>query len=427
MALSYEQYYLLEQALAANARIIPSPDLWNLNDQQIYAAAMDRLARPLPNGEVSPFSSQAPGSAHAILMATITHYLGLAGHQLNLRSDKDWIETFRMLGVELAPPEYPIINLIFEREVTALRAGLPAIVPVATEVQSLRDSNLVAITTQDLVIAGADATGVVPARLNQLGGIPNLRVGEFANLPRSLSNISGVNNDGSVVSTGGDAETLVAAMLRAREGIRTGNLGQYTRDGYFDPEANTFLGRCVTPRDFLYYALRLGASKANVLPGALYALDGYFSDLTTIVVYPADAAAALQEPMNALSLAEQRIDVRSAVVLPIDGTITVRVVPRLSDYDVRQLAAGAIAASYNLDQTADGTNTPQGINPPAGTWGDTNFASSVATVLENVDGIFAVPSLSLKHAETGVALENLEIQPWHLLEIQDSIVFDILR
>lgn len=427
MPSDYEQYYLLEQVLAANARIIPSPDLWNLSDQQVYAALMDRLARPLPNGEASPFSSQAPGSGHAILMATITHYLGLGGHQLNLRSDKDWIETYRMLGVELAPPEYPVINLVFERETTAARGGIPAFVPVATEVQSLRDPNLIAITTEDLTITGADAVGIVPARLNQFGSIPNLRVGEFSSLPRSLSNISSVANDGTVVSSGGDAETLVQAMLRAREGIRTGNLGQYTREGYFDPEANTFLGRCVTPRDFLYYALRLGASKATVLPGTLYELDGYFSDLTTVVVYPTDAATALKTPLNALSLAEQRIDVRGAVIIPIDGIITMRVVPRLNDYEVRQMAASAIAATYDTTQAAAGTNTPQGINPPAGTWGDTNFASSVATVLEDVDGIYAVPNLQLKHAETGVVLEELDIKPWHLLEIQDSIVFNILR
>jgi hypothetical protein len=102
-------------------------------------------------------------------------------------------------------------------------------------------------------------------------------------------------------------------------------------------------------------------------------------------------------------------------------------VPRLTDYEVRQLCATAIAPTYNPAYPATGDNTPLGVNPPAGIWGDTNFARNLATALENIDGVYAVPEMQLKHSITQEPLENLAIAPWNLIEVQQGITFTVIR
>lgn len=427
MTNDYEQHYLLQAALDRNPRIIESPELYNFSEQETYAGVLDRLAQPLPSGQESPFSSQAPGSAHAVFVSVLAHYFGLMAHELNLLLDKDWINFFRLQGIEIAPPEYPIISLIFTRDPIAAEEQIPVEVPVETQVRSRYNPDLVAITTQTLSFSGSDSTLRVPARLSRVGAFVNLRPAEFIDLPRSLSFITSVTNDGSVLNPGRDRETLVEAMLRAREGIRTGSLGRFAENGFFDPEAETFFGRCVTPRDFGYYALRLGAQKVNVLSGVQYQVPGQFNDLTTAIVYPATAADTIRPALEAMSLAERRLDVRGAEIIPIDGTVTVRVVPRLTDFEVRQLAATAISPDFDATKPLSGVNTAIGLNPPAGIWGDLRFDRTLATLLENIDGIYAVPNLQLKHAETGVPISELDVQPWHLFEIQSSVAFDIVR
>lgn len=426
MSDAYEQHFLLQAAIDLNPRIIESPELYNFVELEIYAAIMDRLAQPLANGQSSPFSSQAPGSGHAIFAAVMTHHLGLLGHQMNHRTDKDWIDLFRLQGVEQLPPEYPTINLIFTRDSLATLNRLPAEVPLLTEIRSRYSPGLSAITSQTLRFSGDAQTLSVPARLSRQGSA-NLRPAEFVEMPRSLSFIESVTNDGTFLSPGRDRETLVETMLRAREGIRSGSLGRFSENGFFDPEADTFLGRCVTPRDFAYYALRLGAQKVNVLSGVQYQVPGQFNDLTTVIVYPASTSTLIFPVLTAMSLAERRIDVRGAEVIPLNGTIALRVVPRLTDFEVRQLAANAIAPDFDATKPLSGNNTVIGLNPPAGLWGDLRFARTIATVLENIDGVYAVPSVRLKHAQTDVPLEDLDIQPWNLLEVQSSIVLDISR
>lgn len=405
---NYEEFYALEQMLSQSPRLIQSPQLYDNSTGRIYAAVMAQLAQPLSTGEPSPFSSQAPGSGHGILMGAAAYLQSLLGHQMNLLPDVTLIRILRMLGAEIESAQYPVINLTFTREPAAVRSRLPANIPLGTAVQSRYVSGLKAVVMQAGVIDGPDESIVLPARLSQLGRIPDtIRQGEFSVTTLNLAYVSGVSNDGTIVSPGRKDETLSEAVLRVREGVRTGNLGRFYTDGLFDPNSAGFLGRCVNARDYEYYAKALGATKVNVTSP----LKNRLSNLS-VILYPETVLSVATSTLLSLSLNHYQVDIVAAEIIPVDGTITVRVVPRLSDTQVRDLAAVAISKL---------------INPPAGIWGDPAFERNLATVLENIDGIYAVPSLSLKRSDTGQPLSEVVPTVTQLFEVQASVVFDVIR
>lgn len=409
----YVEYYGLREELISDPLLIPKPVLYDFDAGEVYAAHMDMLAQPLPNGDASPFSSKEPGSGHSILMSVMTHLQEVHAHEFNLVPDVWWIEWFRSLGVEVQQPEYPVINLTFERSPEALRDRIPTVVPANTEIRSNRDPSIAAYTLYEAYMNGEEETVTVPARMNKLGGLPNLRVGEMAILPRFLSFVNGVRNDGSVISQGRDAESLVDAMLRARDGLRSGSLGRDPINGEFTPSDPQFHARCVTDADFVYWAKRLGADKVNVLSAMQYGVtNGEFGDLTTLVVLPTILQELIYNSMVGMVVQPRRFDVRGAEIIPIDGTISVKVVANVPSSDVFNIAAEAIVSK---------------VNPPYGVWGDPRFDVTLATALEETFSIYAVPEINLKHSETGVPLAEIEPMPWNLFEIQNTLQINVLR
>lgn len=392
----FDQYLELAARLAQEERLIPSPNLYDVSMEDLYAAFMNRLAQPLPDGSESPFSSQAPTTAHAILAANLTYFLLPFGRELNLVPDKMLLEWLRCLGAEVHSAQFPIIQLVFTRHRSAIAANIPATVPAGTEITSNINNTLVAVTQEPLRIEGTAVTAQVPARLNVRGAIQTLKVGEFSVLPRSLNGIEAVRNDGTILNPGMESETLSDAVERVRNGIRTGSNG------------GIIYGRCVTDRDYLYWAEVAGAEKVTVVRGVNYAPGGglnpgYYPDLLTIAIYPESRVEAVS---NALQpIAGGRYDMVPAHVVPINGALTLRCAPTVSQRDARNLAAIAIR-----DQ----------VNPPHGYWGDTNYAKTVAAAVENMDQVYAVEP-NLKHAETGVPLSELDVHPWTLFEIQGSL------
>lgn len=390
----YVEHYALQEAINQDPKIIPAPELYHFDDSQIYASQMDRLAQPLPSGEESPFSSVTPGSGHAMLLAVLSHMQGILGHELNLTPDRTWVQVFRMLGIEIGPPEYPVINIIFYRSPEAIRSQIPVSIPFGTQVISSLDNGLAAFTIYDVEITGDAETIEVPARLNRIGAIPNIRPREFSIIPKLLSFISKAENDGKIISEGRNNETLSEAMLRAREQLKTGQ-------------------RCVTARDYYFWAkdllrqLGVTNSKVNVVPRVAYGAPGVYNDLVTIVVYPAAAAAAIAQKLtNDFSMGDERIAVIGAEIIAIEGVIEVRALPNLEAGTVRDLCAVAIASK---------------VNPPFGVWGDQQFPISIAKALEQIEGVYAAPKIELVEVNSGVPLAQLDIRPWHLLEIQQSI------
>lgn len=390
----YQQHYELMEALEREPRLLPAPWLYNVDDGAVYAAMMDRLAQPLADGSESPFSGRNPLSGYGQLTEMQVHHLRLYAHEMNLMCDRTWLQLFRMLGIELSDAEYPVIELEFTRTEDAIASGISARIPLGTMIGSRSYSGLVAYTTADLEIGGADVSGTISARLSEPGRLGlEIPDNEFIILPQLLSFVGSVSNT-RIIYQGRDPETLPDAMLRARQQLQMGQ-------------------RCVTGRDYYRTALNLGAEKVNVVPGTQYGDGGYYSDLVTLAVYPGAISDYIETELLSRVMLGTRLDVRPAEILPIDGTIDVRIVPSLSNQQAFDVAATAIQ---------------QNVNPPYGKWEDKTFNATVATALENEpSSIYAVPKLKLKHAVTGEALEDLDIQPWNLLEIQNTIIFNWLR
>jgi hypothetical protein len=395
MSLNYSGHYDLNEVLQLDPNILPSPNLYNFNKDRIFAAVLDRLAQPLDDGTESPFSSRNPLSAHAQLMGMLLYIQDLLGHEINLVPDSLWVRWFRLLGVEIGLAERPVINLIFTRSQDAIASGISARIPLGTEIRSNLNPDLVATTIYDLIVDADSISGNVPARLNQTGKIsPEIRIGEFSIMPELLNWIDSASNDSQVLFEGRDEETLPEAMLRSRQEFQTG-------------------WRLDTARDFYRTTLSLGAKKVAVLPQIKKGSNVRFSNLVTVVVYPGNMASLVQDALSERMPLCLNLEVIAPEIIPIDGEIDVRIIPTLSNDQAFNIAATAIQ---------------ENVNPPFGVWGDLTFSATLATALENQPkSIYAVPNLRLKHADTGVPIENLDIKPWSLLEVQQSLVINWLR
>ena len=387
----YQRFYELEDNLQTDSALIPSPELYAFDDEQIYAAIMNRLAQPLPTGEASPFSAQTPGSAHGVLVSNLVYLQSLLAHELNLVPDSALLAWLRILGTQLRSGLYPVVYVRFTKTRDAVASSQEVFIPTGTEVRSITNPSLSAFTTEDGLMGPTDASVLVPCRLNSLGPIANLREGEFSQIPSNLTYVETAANEGAI-APGRPPERLIDAVLRTRDWLRTGD-------------------RCVTDRDYHYYAIQAGAIKANVIRGITPNVEGFSHDLRTIAVYPAAASPTVQAAIASRKMADERLVVIGAEVIPITGRVGVRAVSGLSQAQVFNLVATAIRDR---------------INPPKGRWGDPQLDRAIADALERTQGIYAAPEIELVHADTRQPLSELAPQPWWLFETQSTLTVEIL-
>lgn len=389
---NYQDFYDLAEFLDKDPELIPSPSIVNFDWQQFYATMMDIVAQPLPDGSTSPFTSRLPGSVHDILIQACLYVAQLQAHQIDLVPDKTLTILYRLLGFARMAAEYPIVGIKFTRSPQSKIAGFDAVIPIGTKIYSRLNSAIYAVTQTEGRITSSMDSITIPARLNRLGYISrNTQIGEFNSLGKPISQIESVENV-SVISEGKKEESIPEMVLRIRQAIQVGN-------------------RCVTIQDYEYFAKNVvGAQKVNVIPGFLRASVGsdLGSSVVTVVIYPENLVESAKLFFANSKMADVTVDVIPAEIIPIDGDVTVRVIASLVNQPDRvfNLAADAIL---------------QEINPPYGKWGDLTLDSNLATALELVEGFYAVPSLSLKHAETNVPVNDLTIRPYHLFQIQNSL------
>ena len=395
--MKYNSEYSLQNLFAQQPRLIKTPRLFNLDEPQTYAAMMDRLAQPLPNGESSPFSSRSPATGHGYLIGTFLHLLSMQAHELNLVPDIVWLKLLQFLGTELSPAEYPLINITFSRSDDAIASNIPVTISLRTKVESIYVNGLFAYTTVEKTISGQDKTVDIPCRLSEIGAAPAIRVGEFSRLPRMMSFVAEASNDGTIVNPGRSQETLPEAALRVREELKTGK-------------------RCISLSDYVYWAYALGSdlgvTKATAVSAVAYQVYGNFKNLVTVMIHPGENAERLYDLMEPMTVAQRSFDVIPAEIIPVTGVISVKAIESLTNGQIFDLAATAIVNE---------------INPPFGLWGDKDFPDNLSTALEKTQGIYAVKKLELKNVYTDRPLEELEIHPWHLFQIQDTLQINVLR
>jgi hypothetical protein len=408
--MDYAEHYAVQARLAQEESLIPAVKLFDLDAEALYSSGMELLASTLPSGRESPFSNKASGSNHAWILSATSHMLEVLGHEIDLMPDRAWINFFRLLGVEQLTGGYPMLEMRFTRAAIAVAQNIVVTIPIGTEIRNAFDSTRSAYLTQTLILDGSTLSGTVVARVDTLGEDSNTRIGAYTNVIQKIPYLESAV-DISYISTGLDTSTLAETISTARQGVRTGNLGRLTEKGLIDLEGDRFLGRAVTLRDHIYYAERLGASKANAVKGIAYGANGYYGDLVTVPIYPPGRASSIAIDLAKISDASSRLSVIASEIIPIDGIINIKTAQNFP----RQAAIEAISVAI-VDT----------INPPYGTWGDKNFAGSLSTAIERIQGIYAVPNIFLKNASSGVPLEGLDIMPWHLFEVQDTLEINIV-
>lgn len=373
----YSTHYALTALLDTDPTLIPSPDVCNADPEIMYAATMDRLAQPLPDGTESPFSGRNPLSAEGHLVSNLVYLLALHGHECNLVPNLIWLQNLRLQGVILRQAEYPLLTLEFIRSPSQSSVFPVIVIPAGTKVFSRFENGLMAVTLQDIQLTG-DSVQVV-ARLGTPGRNVNVRADEFT----GASSISGVQSVVGVemLSYGSDIEGVEDAVLRARLNTQLQN-------------------RTVVPRDWYQTCLDLGCQKANVLPGVDPNNEGYFADHVLVVVYPGNLTVLVNDTLTGLKGLDTRCLVIDPDIINITGTITVRATPDLTDSQAISQCNVALTTS---------------INPPYGTWGDLNLEISIATALERTVGIFAMKSAELFSGDTPLA--DLDIKPWQLFNV----------
>jgi hypothetical protein len=373
--LDYSYHYALTEVLELEPSLIPSPPVCNTDIEILYAAIMDRLAQPLPDGSESPFSARSPLSTESHLTSGLVYLLSMHGHECNLIPNSVWLSNLRLQGVRLQAAEYPLVMLQFNRVFSSLALSR-LVIPAGTKVFSRARGDYHLITTQDAEMPGTSVQ--VLARLNVAGKNTFLTPQEFDS---DVSNLAGVENVKAiaVISYGKDIEGMEEAVLRARQELQE-------------------QARVVTARDFYQQCLRLGCQKINVLPGVAPGVEGVFNDLTLVVIYPSALVTLVDTSLNSLS--GSRCQVISADILEVTGGITVRAVPDLSEAQAIALCNQALADK---------------INPPFGKWGDRNLEASIATALEQTAGIFAMKSAVLSVDDT--PLIEVEVKPWQLFNL----------
>lgn len=395
---AYDRHHELQAYLEQQEKILPSRSLHNFESRAVYAAMLDRLAQPLPDGRESPFSSRSPLSAHGQIMSQFTYLLDLQAHEINLIPDYVWYQVFRMMGAQPGLAEYPLIRLRFQRASYAIGSQRPTSVPMGTKIRSMYNPRLEVLTTRPLVIGEVDrneSSGQVVARLNVKGKIdPNIPLDGFTVYPQHLSNIDSVIGT-EILYEGKEAETLVDTMLRVRRQLRVGR-------------------RLVTAPDFYDTIKDMGARAVKILPNRRYGdPNNTYSDRMTCIVYPGTLADVIRDKIQRRVMADTIVDIQPAEIIPIDGVIDAKIISNLTDIEARDIAARAIV-NY--------------VNPPNGKWGDTNLKDTIRTALERQqNSIYGVASMQLREAYTGTPLEDLNPQPWQLFEIRNSVQFNWIR
>lgn len=426
--MDYREYYDLIEELANNPRLIPQPTLYDYDTRRIYAAMMAQLASPLPDGSPSPFTSQSPASGHARMMSVIAHVHSILGHEVDLTGDRNLVLMFRLMGAERREGERPVIEIEFLRDSAATAAGLTTVVPAGTRVVSRRDGSLEAVTSELGIFSPGSDLIRLPARLSAIVDTASIAAGEITLLPVFPSNVVAAYNTGVVLERGREPETLRQMVLRVREGIRAGTLGR-------DFEINQIHGRLVTPSDAVYWATQLGSLKTNAIDkDHPQLLGGGYPDLLSLCVWPPELSALVEDTLSdwaasgmvaATGRTANGDRIPLTEIIPITGSVAISGSPEieaLSDAELFDLVVLEAIAPRE-----DELGNTIGINPPGGIWGDPDFERTVATAIEAIPGIYAVPKIDLRHAETGVAVKDLQPRPNQLFEIQEGFTVTVFR
>lgn len=413
MSPNYDYHYEIQEEIDSNSSIIPSPELYNYDSKEIYAAAMNLAAKPLNNGEESPFSSQSPNSTHARLFEVISYLQSLIGYEINLIPDNVWVQLLRLRGVEPKSAKYPILEMKFSRYQRDIDNQRDLLIPVGTRIFSKKYPDRYVITTSELLITGNDLTGKTSARLNIKGETPDIIKDEYT-VNRSIANLNYVTNTGVILQQGFSGEDISSLVKRVRD--------QENRRE-----------RIVTQRDLTLFASENGADKSLILPNIFVDQFGnaHPHSVTTLFVYSKENQESiiprLKFNLEKEALIGYKIIPKFALIVPLTGKILVQMASGSKQLDIFNVVAEIISNS---------------VNPPYGEWNNLNFKQFLISKLESDSRINKVTIEELKisnlesqsiTSEEKTNLNNnklyshqdfdtIDIKRWYLFQIQSDLL-----
>lgn len=404
----YRESYELRDLLTKNPNVVRGRDLWPFDIDRIYADISRRAAEPLSDGSPSPFSANDPLAAQNVLFGHVAQMLEIYGYEINLRNYQTWINLLAWFGIELMPAEYGAVRLRFYRNRNQRIKGLPTTVPLGYRVRSSRNKNRHAIAIETKTVSDPEVEYIdIAARLDVLGRnfARNTVRGEYSLPYRPIDGVDRVENV-ALIYEGREKETLAQACLRARKEFQKGD-------------------RLVTPSDYRTTAIAEGAKKVLVLPGVQKNTRGYFGHAVSVFVWPGGMAPLLQPLFSGKrkKVVGTVVAVESADVISLDGRIVCKAAVGSNLRDLEAAARKAIASQFN---------------PPYGSWGAKDPYATIATIVEKVNGIYAVPRMNLWEMGTaGATAENGGrrslsrilsdgVPPWTLFQIENTTTFEFV-
>lgn len=412
MSTNYNYHYEIQEELDTNSSILKSPELYNYDAREIYAAAMNLAAKPLSNGEESPFSSQSPNSTHARLFEVISYLQSLIGYEINLIPDNVWIQLLRLRGVEPKTTRYPILEMEFARYQRDIDNQRDLLIPVGTKVYSKKYPNRYVITTSELLISGNKLSGKVSARFNSKGETPDIIKDEYT-INRSIANLNYVTNTGVILQQGFSGEDISSLVKRVRD--------QENRRE-----------RIVTQRDLALFASENGADKSLILSNVFVDKFGEIhpNSITTLFVYSKDNQESiiprLKFNLEKEALIGYRIIPKFALIVPLTGELSVQMASGSKQLDTFDTVAEIISNS---------------VNPPYGEWGNLKFKQFLISKLESDPRInkVIIEELKISNLEdqsinnqektnlnnhklySHQEFDTIKVMSWYLFQIQNDI------
>jgi uncharacterized phage protein gp47/JayE len=393
------------------ADLIPAPDLEIRDEEHLAAEAIGRTSGPLT---VSIIDSQIeslrrlrdlvagdtlappicpeltnanPSAPHTVTLEAFAWLLAFIARRINQFPKRDQIEFARLFKIELrdASPAQTTLRFFVEPP-----NGVDVTVPLGTQV-STEDGTVVFETTVELVITFGNASGDVEAR-NTLIGPTLLAPDVLVKMVDPIAWVESVTNP-DAVDSGGDEESIEAALERARSYQRRGE-------------------RLVSTRDFEEAILQDALSGSGIVKGFPFVALGDFDGASkpgysTIVVMTSNGNAIDELARHSINaLLEQRVGNQViAISDPIYVTFNVVATVRLTSGAPQ---SGTLAMIE--------TNLRSFYKASEGNFGRDIKRSEVIAVIEGTQGVDRIESIP-NGPIIDSPLADVSLRPWQLPKV----------
>lgn len=213
--------------------LIPRPDLYIANEEELAAQAIARTTGPLTTdlidsyiaafgelrklveaGNLTPICPELtnanPSAAHTVILETLAWMLAQMGYRINQIPEQNLIEFARLFGIELRASTKAQTMIRF----TTAQALADVTVPAGTRIATA-DESIVFETTEDLIILFGSPNGSITAQ-NIVAGHTLVSSNKLTKILDNIAFIGAATNL-FAIDSGTETETVESALERMRQ------------------------------------------------------------------------------------------------------------------------------------------------------------------------------------------------------------------